>query len=445
MTTKDSERTSAAIGGPIAQSAEDYAAVRVPPAERQSTLDISLVRMGLTVSASDLVFGYTLGLYFGFWQAVTISLVISLIVLAISVGMGAIGVRERLTLALATRFAFGRQGSRLPSLVTAIVIGLFYGYILAITISVFPAASSTVARVVYCVLLGGLFVLISGLGFDRGLKWMGRIGVPLMILLVIVADVVTIVDAGGFSEILSAHPAKSGQMAVLAIMGLGISKWTGGALVSPDITRFGKGMKSVWISTGAEFVLGNFAFNLLGLILGLGLKSSDLGAAFGLIGLTWLATVAFLFQGTTVSTNMLYAASLSSANVVGLPRKITNLVVGILGIVIAYWGLTQGVINSFLTFIGYIGYALPAIPAIILADYFILHKMRYSAPIESLPMVNWRAIAALIVTVGLNVFAGLVLDDEFWRVLPVLGAIVYLVFSAPQVWAAWRTPTPSAV
>jgi len=60
---------------------DDFAASRVPPDRLQSAWDISLVRMGLTVSASDLVFGYTVGLYFSFWQAIGISLLISAIVL----------------------------------------------------------------------------------------------------------------------------------------------------------------------------------------------------------------------------------------------------------------------------------------------------------------------------------------------------------------------------
>lgn len=428
-----------------ASDSDDFASARVPASRSQSTWDISLVRMGFTVSASDLVFGYTVGLYFGFWQAVWISLLISLIVVVISVGMGMIGVRERLSFALSTRFAFGREGSRLPSLVMAVVIALFYGYVLGITVDVFPAASHPAAQIAYCVVLGALFVAISGLGFSRGLKWMGRIGVPLMILLVIVADVITVVEAGGFSKIVSAHPAKAGHMAFLAILGTGIAKWTGGAAVSPDIMRFGKGARAVWISTAAEFLLGNFGFNLLGLVLGLGLKSSDLGAAFGLIGLTWLATVAFFFQSVTVEANELYAASLSSANAVGLSRRATNIIVGVVGVVIGYWGLAQGVIPSFLTFIGYIGYALPVIPGIMLADYFIVNRMRYATPIGQLPPVNWRAVAAFVVTVALNLVTGLVFGDGFWRVLPLFGGVVYLVFSVPQMLAAWRRPAAAPV
>lgn len=423
---------------------DDYASARVPASQRQSTWDISLVRMGFTVSASDLTFGYTVGLYFQFWQAVWISLLISLIVVVISVGMGMIGVRERLSFALSSRFAFGREGSRLPSLVMAVVIAAFYGYILGITVDVFPLGKLAGPEIAYCIVLGAVFLLISGYGFAKGLAWMGRIGVPLMIVLVLAADVITVSEAGGFSKIVAAHPAKAGQMTILAILGTGIAKWTGGAAVSPDIMRFGRSSRAVWTSTAAEFLLGNFGFNLLGLILGLGLKNADLGAAFGLIGLTWLATLAFLVQSITVETNELYAASLSSANAVGLSRRASNIIVGIIGIVIGYWGVSQGITANFVTFIGYLGYALPVIPGIILADYFVLNRMRYSTPLEKLPAVNWRAVSAFLVTIALNLITGLVLKDSFWHVLPLFGAIVYLVFSIPQVVAAWRRPAALA-
>lgn len=416
-------------------AAEDHAAERVPASQLQGTWDISLVRMGLTVSASDLVFGYTLGLYFPFWTAFGISLLVSVIIGAVAIGMGLIGFRERITFALATRYAFGRDGSRLPSLVMVLVIAVFYGYILGITVDVFPGADKPVLQILYCVALGVVFFAISALGFARGLKWMGRIGVPLMIVLVVVAVIVTVADSGGLGAIVNAQPKMAGHMAFAAIVGAGISKWMAGAAISPDIMRFGRTKGSVFITTAAEFVVGNCGFNLLGLVLGLGLGTSDLGAAFGLIGLTWLATVAFLVQGITVEANELYAASLASTNAVGISRNTSNLIVGIAGIIIGYWGLSQGVIASFLTFIGYIGYAIPVIPGILLVDYFVLNRARYATPIAQLPAVNWRAVAAFLITVVLNILAATILHDSFWRVLPILGAVVYLLLSLPQLLA----------
>jgi cytosine permease len=437
--TASSEPTA---GVPVEDKYDDYSLRTVPESEIKKTWDIALVRMGFTVSASDLVFGYTLGLFFDFGNALLIALAYSAIISVVSILMGIIGVRERTSFALSSRFAFGREGSRLPSMVMAVIIAAFYGYILGITVDVFPKAG-TLGQLGYSLALGALFLVISGLGFERGLKRIGRVAVPLMIVLVLVAVIATLNHAGGLGAIMDAKPQQGGGMTVAAIIGLGVAKWLAGATVTPDLLRFGRSTSTVVTTTIAEFLIGNLGFNLLGLILGLGLGQSDLGVAFGLIGLTWLATVAFVLQSITVEMNELYAASLAASNGIGMRRTVTNIVVGVVGIAIGFYGISQGIIASFLTFIGYVGYALPAIPAIIIADYFLVQRMRYPSGLAGLPAVNWRAIAAFVLTVGINLYLGLALHDVLWHSLPLIGGLVYMALSVPQLKAAWATGSPA--
>ena len=421
----------------FAEAVDDFSLRRVPASARQGTWDIALVRMGLTVSASDLVFGYTIGLYFSFWNAILIALGYSLVVAIVSILIGLIGQREGTSFALSSRYAFGREGSRLPSIVLALVIAGFYGYVLGITVDVLPGLNP-VTEAVYSVVLGVLFLAIAGLGFDRGLKWVARLGVPLMIVLVLVADGITITHAGGLGAIVGATPAQVGQMALPTILGLGVAKWLTGAVVTPDLMRFGRSGWAVVSTTIAEFIVGNFGFNLLGLLLGLGLGASDLGRAFSLIGVTALASVAFLIQSFTVEMNELYAASLATSNALGVKRLVTNVVVGLVGIVIAYWGVSQGIINSFLGFIGYVSYAIPPMAGIMIADYFIVQRMSYSAPVDSLLAVNWRAIVAFVASVAISLYLGLALQDQLWHSLPLIGFVAYVVVSIPQTVRAWR-------
>jgi cytosine permease len=421
------------------ESVDDFSLARVPMTARQNTWDIALVRMGLTVSASDLVFGYTIGLYFSFWNAVLIALGYSIIVAVVSILIGLIGQREGTSFALSSRFAFGRDGSRLPSLILALVITGFYGYILGITVDVFPGRNA-LTELVYCLVLGLLFLAVAALGFDKGLKPVARFGVPLMIVLVLVANVATVAHVGGLGAIVGATPAQLGQMALPTIVGLGVAKWLTGAVVTPDIMRFGKNAWSVVTTTIAEFVVGNFGFNLLGLTLGLGLGASDLGKAFGLIGLTWLAVVAFLIQSFTVEMNELYAASLAVSNAAGVKRIVTTTVVGLLGIAIAYYGVSQGIIASFLVFIGYVSYAIPPMAGVMIADYYVVNRMRYGEGLDAMTAVNWRAVAAFVVSIGLSLYLGLALQDQLWHSLPVIGFVLYILFSVPETLRAWRAP-----
>jgi cytosine permease len=423
----------------ITERLDDFSLRRVPASALQSATDIALVRMGVTVSASDLLFGYTIGLYFGFGQAVLIAFGYSAIVSAVSIAMGLIGLRERTSFALSSRLSFGRDGSRLPSLVMAVIIAGFYGYVLGITVDVFPARSAG-AEALSSVALGLVFLGISALGFSRGLKWVARLGVPLMILLVVVADALTVAHAGGFGALVAATPKLGGRLAVGAVLGLGVSKWLAGALITPDVTRFARGWRAVVGTTVAEFLIGNLGFNFLGLVLGLGLGASDLGRAFGLVGLTGFAVIAIVVQTVTVEMNELYAASLAVSNALGLKRWVTNAAVGLIGIAIAYEGVRQGIIASFLTFIGYVGYALPVIAGIILADYFIVRRMRYPEGLSGPAAVNWRSIAAFVVSLALNLYLGLALKDVLWHSLPLIPMAVYVLFSLPQTLHSWRAP-----
>ena len=419
---------------------DDYSLKQVPESELQGTSDLTLVRMGFTVSSSDLLFGFTIGLYFSFWSAIGIALAYSIVVLTVSLLMGYIGMRERTSFALTSRFSFGKNGSRLPSLIMAAIITGFYGYILGITVDVFPGLNP-LTIVLYSIVLGAVFLTISGLGFKRGLKWAGRVGVPLMLILVVVADILTVNHAGGWGAIVNAVPKDQGKLALASIIGLGVAKWMGGATVTPDLMRFAKGTKTLVVSTIGEFVVGNFGFNFLGLILGLGLGVADLGKAFSLIAISDLAIVAIFIQGVTVEMNELYAASLATSNMAGVKRFVSNLAVGIIGIVIGYIGVSQGIVASFLTYIGYIGYALPSIPGIIIADYFIVRKMHYPEGFANLASINWRAVLAYTVAVAISVYLGLYANDVLWHSTPLIGFFVYLLFSIPQIMKSWSIST----
>ncbi|WP_281176230.1 purine-cytosine permease family protein [Pseudonocardia acaciae] len=412
---------------------DDYSLRVLPESEIKPTRDIALVRMGFTVSITDLVFGYTLGTYFSFTTAIVISFVYSAIVSLVSIPMGIIGVRERVSFALSSRFAFGTLGSKLPSLIMAAILTGFYGYVLGLIISILPHSDGSLGRLGYGIGLGVVFLVISGLGLHRGLRWIGRIGIPLMIVLVLLANIVVLVKVGGIGAIASARPQHAGEMTVAAMIGLGTAKWLAGAAITPDLLRFGKDGRAAVVTTLAEFLGGNFVFNVLGLVLGLGLGTTDLGAAFAVINLAWLAVLAFLAQSIAGQVNLLYAASLTVSNIANIRRTVTNVAVGVLGIAIAYLGLEQGILHSFLSFINYLGYALPAIPAIILADYFVVQRMHYPGGLDGLPAVNWRAIAAFVITVILNVILGVYFDDSLWHSLPLIGIGVYLLLSIRQL------------
>jgi cytosine permease len=421
---------------------EDYAGGELPTSEQRSTLNITLVRMGYTVSATDLLFGMSLGLYFNFWTALVVALLSSIAICVVSALCGLIGQREGLTTALIARLAFGREGSRIPAFVLAIIAIGFVGYSTAITASVLPGNSNAV-HLAYVVVLSSIYTFLSLVGFSKGLTWVGRISIPLMTAVVLIAAGAAIVHAGGWSAILAATPAQAGKASIIAMVALGTAKWIQGATVSPDITRFAKGPGAVYTTTIAEFVVGNFAFNLLGIILSLAVPTSNMGEAFRAVGVGVLAAVAVVVQGFPHEVNNLYTGSLAGRSALSVPRFYVNMAAGVLVAMLAYYGLTQGVLHSFLVFLGYLAYVVPLIPGIMIADYFFVRRGHYPHRVADAEAVNWRAVAAFVIGLGINLYLGLAAGDSIWHTLPIISFVLYLLFSSRQVQAAWSRPTPA--
>lgn len=426
------------------EATEDWANERVSASDRQSTMSIVAARMGFTVSATDLLYGVALGLYFPFWTALLVALGSSLVISVVSILAGLMGQREGITTALCMRMTFGREGVRLPALAIALISAGFAGYSTGITANVLPG-DSDLSNFLYCVVLGTIYTLLCIVGFRRGLTWVGRISVPLMLAMVLIAAVVAIDHAGGWGAIVSASPAQAGGLSVAAMFALGVNKWMTGATVTPDVMRFGRTRGSVYSSTLAEFMVGNFGFNTLGIIVGLGVGIGDLGEAFEVIGIGALAVAAIFVQGFPHEVNNMYAASLSGRTAIGIPRLYINIVLGLVVISVGYYGVSQGILESFLGYLGWLGYVIPLIPGILIADYFLVRRRSFGTDIENVRAFNLRAVGAFAVGLGINLYLGLALDDSLWRVLPVLGFVLYLLFSIPQLKKAWaRTgiPTP---
>lgn len=434
MTSADQQR-SATSGAGAAAAVEEYAASELPASERHSTLSITLVRMGYTVSATDLLFGMSLGLYFSFWTALYVALLSSIAICAVSILVGLIGQREGLTTALITRMTFGREGSRIPSLVIAAISVGFVGYSTAITADVLPGGQGY--WLLYIIALSIVYTVLSSVGFAKGLTWVGRISVPLMIIAVLVAVIAAINHAGGWSQIINGHPAQPDKLSIVTMIALGTAKWMQGATVSPDITRFARNAGAVYTTTIAEFLVGNLGFNLLGIILGLAVGTGNMGEAFTTIGVGALATIAIFVQGFPHEVNNLYAGSLAGRNALDVPRLYVNLASGVLAAALAYYGLTQGLLQSFLRYLGYLAYAMPLIPGIMIADYFFIRRGRYSHQVAAAEAVNWRAVAAFVIGLAVNLYLGLFAKDALWHTLPVIGFVLYLLFSWRQMTAAW--------
>lgn len=98
---------------------------------------------------------------------------------------------------------------------------------------------------------------------------------------------------------------------------------------------------------------------------------------------------------------------------------------------------------SFLEYLGYLAYAMPLIPGIMVADYYLLHRGRYTQTPDDVPLVNWRAFWAFAIGLALNLYLGLVADDAPWHTLALVSLALYLVFSWRLLIDAWSRARPA--
>jgi cytosine permease len=164
---------------------------------------------------------------------------------------------------------------------------------------------------------------------------------------------------------------------------------------------------------------------------------SEMSEAFTAVGVGTLAAIAIFVQGFPHEVNNLYAGSLAGRNALGVPRLFVNLVSGVIAAAVAYYGVSQGILQSFLEYLGYLAYAMPLIPGIMIADYYLLYRGSYGRRAGEVPLVNWRAFWAFAIGLAVNLYLGLVGDDALWHTLPPIGLVLYLVFSWRQVRDAW--------
>jgi cytosine permease len=80
-----------------------------------------------------------------------------------------------------------------------------------------------------------------------------------------------------------------------------------------------------------------------------------------------------------------------------------------------------------------------------IADYFIVRRGRYPHLVSEAEAVNWRAVAAFVIGLAINLYLGLVGGDTIWHTLPTTGFLLYLLLSVGQIREAWARPTPRSL
>ena len=146
--------------------------------------------------------------------------------------------------------------------------------------------------------------------------------------------VLSAVEGGGLAAIFA---RSSGELTVLAGVGLVIGSFVSGGTATPNFVRFAKNNAAAVSTTVTAFFLGNSLMFAFGAVGGAFTGKDDIFYVMIAQGLAIPALIVLGANIWTTNNNALYTGGLGLTNITGLRQKPMVLVSGAVGTVAAIW------------------------------------------------------------------------------------------------------------
>ena len=370
---------------PRAGAADDYSLEAVPAEARKGFWSMFVVMMGFTFFSASMSVGAKLGNGLdlgGFAWAVVIG---GVILGAYTGALAYIGCDTGLTLDLLARRSFGTAGSKLASVLIAFTQIGWFG--VGVAMFAIPAAELLGVPPVVLVLAAGACMTASAYFGIKALTIVSAVSVPLIAALGVYSMVLSAVEGGGLTAIFA---KSSGELTVLAGVGLVIGSFVSGGTATPNFVRFAKNNAVAVSTTVTAFFLGNSLMFAFGAVGGAFTGKDDIFYVMIAQGLAIPALIVLGANIWTTNNNALYTGGLGLTNITGLRQKPMVLVSGAVGTVAAIW-----LYNNFVGWLNFLNATLPPVGAIVMLDYFT-HRAAYRAGAEPKHSVHWGSIAGVV-------------------------------------------------
>ncbi|MFJ6013185.1 cytosine permease [Streptomyces sp. NPDC092952] len=353
---------------------DDYALSRVPRDKRFGFWSMLLQWLAQSGSISQFTLGATIGVGMTFGDAFLAFTLGAVILEIVIFAIGLAGMREGLATPMLTRWVgFGRNGSALVSFVIAVSLVGWFGVqntIFGNSVSALVGGPSWM----WCVLAGVAITALVIFGF-KYMAVFAKIVTPLFFAMVAWSVVSTLKDHS-LSDLISSPPP--GQTIPLAVAATAIAGgFMTGAIVAPEMTRYNRKGSHVFLQSASSMILSEYIVGMTGVLLGHLVKSSEVShivlSTSGVFGV-----LVVLMSTAKINDWNLYGSSLGVVNffqvVFGkrLHRGVVTIVLGIAGTVLS----AVGIMTHFTEFLSVLGVAIPPIGGIIVAEYWIVKRMR---------------------------------------------------------------------
>lgn len=293
---------------------DDYLANPVPQTARSSFLSVVLIRIGMMTAMAQFMLGAMLGNSMTFGQAMLATLLGSLILEFISLGLGFAGAREGLSTSLLARWCgFGRFGSALIGIVIAISLLGWFG----VQNSVFAkgldyAFDGRLGFGLSAAISGVALTALVAFGF-RALSWTAKVAVPLFFLVI---GWIVLVLLSGYNIIDLATTLPSGTPLALGAAATAVAGGcVAGALTTPDISRYCQNGRHVFWMITISIIVGEFVVNSIAILIAHALKTADVVDIMTQTA-GWVGLLSVILAAVKVNDVNLYSSSLAFANVI---------------------------------------------------------------------------------------------------------------------------------
>ncbi|MEV8068861.1 cytosine permease [Streptomyces sp. NPDC085995] len=379
MATHENTAAPSEPGGARTVGSDDYALSRVPRDKRLGFWTMLLQWLAQSGSISQFTLGATIGVGMSFagafWAFTLGAVILEVVIFAI----GLAGMREGLATPLLTRWAgFGRNGSALVSLVISISLVGWFG----VQNTIF---GDSVASLVggpswlWCVVAGAAITVLVIFGF-RYMAVFAKIVTPLFFAMV-AWSVTDALSEHSLSELI--HSPAPGQTIPLSVAATAIAGgYMTGAIVSPEMTRYNRKGSHVFLQSASSMILSEYIVGLTGVLLGHmvgnGQVSQIVLSTSGVFGV-----LVVLMSTAKINDWNLYGSSLGVVNFFQvvfakrLHRGAVTIVLGLAGTALS----AVGIMTHFTDFLSVLGVAIPPVGGIIVAEYWIVRRMR--APLDA--------------------------------------------------------------
>lgn len=343
--------------------------------ERQSWGSITMVWIGAMICVPALMIGGMVGS----GMPLAISALASLIGYAlICVFMSYMGMQAcdtGLPTAVMAGSALGEKGAKyIISSVLAISCVGWFGIQAAVCgssfASMFAGMTGLDIPVWLCSVVWGVIMLLTACFRFSGLKWLNKIAVPLLGVVLAYCLIYNLAIGNG-AALVGYQPAA--PIDFVTGISLTVGSFVVAAAISGDYCRFARSRKDVVKSSVLGVLPSGMAVLLIGGILAICTGSYDISVFLSTAGLPFIGLVALILATWTTNVSNAYSGGLALSVLLGQDEKksqITTAVAGIIGTILA----AVGILNSIQGFLSLLSAVVPALMGVMIADYWILGR-----------------------------------------------------------------------